>query len=236
MGKVKIITWNVNSVRKRLPLILELIKEEDPDFIFLQETKVADELFPPIDDYFAYKSGEKGRNGVAILSKHNCQMFEDFSYLGRLVSVTCDIFSDHPVIFSCLYMYNGFSNLSPKSKKMAMFNFMKDQLKTIDHPIIVGGDFNVVYKENEVTMDNPYEADEIHCYQEWEKDFVNTTPNEQFITWWDYRQNSFQYNKGMGIDKFYTRSLNTSHPKVLRHFRGKDQTSDHAPVKITIDF
>lgn len=228
---IKIITWNVNSVRKRLPLIMDLLTEEQPDFLFLQETKVVNESFPLIPDYFSYKSGEKGKNGVAILSKHDtCETVEFFHYLGRLVAI-----KSHGITFASLYMYNGFSQLSPKEKKMAMFDWMREVMQKIDGPLVVGGDFNVVYKPNESSMVNPYEADEIYCFQKWEKLLIDTTPKTKFITWWDYREHSFSYDKGMGLDKFYiTPHFDFMPVKILRHFRGKALTSDHAPVKITL--
>ena len=230
MTKLKIITWNVNSIKQRLPLVLELIQETDPDFIFLQETKILDEKFPEVPGYFAYTSGEKGKNGVAILTKHNCKYVEELIYLGRLVSVR---FQD--VILSSLYMYNGFSLASPKEKKMAMFHWLIDKTENISGPFIIGGDFNIVYKQNEFTIDNPYAADEIYCFQKFEKLFTDTTPKEKFITWWDYRERSFQYDKGFGLDKFYIKNgINHHNVKVLRHVRGKIRTSDHAPVEITI--
>ena len=109
MEKLKIITWNVNSIRKRIDLVKDLIVERDPDFILLQETKIVNENFPEIDNYIVYPNGEKGKNGVAILSKHECEVINEISYLGRLHTVR---FKD--IDISCLYMYNGFSNLSPK--------------------------------------------------------------------------------------------------------------------------
>ena len=232
MKKLKIITWNVNSIRKRIDLLIELIKEEDPDFIFLQETKIEDNNFPEVDNYINYLSGEKGKNGVAILSKYECEYVENLIYLGRLVSVKFN-----NLILCSLYMYNGFSNLSPKEKKIELYKWMTESMKEIETPMIVGGDFNIVYKTNEVTMENPYEADEIHYYQQWEKHFFDTTPNEKFITWWDYRQMSFHLNKGYGLDKFYLKNHdNFQKPQVLKHFRAKPQPSDHAPLKIIINF
>jgi exodeoxyribonuclease-3 len=229
---MKFLTWNVNSVRKRKDLIEQLILNEDPDFLLLQETKASDDKFPSICNYYRFMSGDQGRNGVAILTKHNCEIYTDFHYQGRLLSVLYD-----NILISTLYMYNGFSNLSPKEKKKQMFDWMTNLVKNIDRPFIIGGDFNVLYKSTEYhKIKNPYEADEILCYQNFEKHVENTTPDEHWITWWDYREFSFQYNKGFGLDKFYIKNgLKFHKPVILKDYRAMQQPSDHAPVKIIID-
>lgn len=229
--KIKIITWNVNSVRKRESLIKQMIKDRDPDFIFLQETKSTEEQFPKFDNYVLFHKSEKGKNGVAILTKHkNCEYYNEFSYVGRLVSIKFG-----SLILSSLYMYNGFSLVSPKEKKMEMFKWMSDKVAELKISSIIGGDFNVVYKPQEISKitPNPYEADEIYEFQKWEKNFVDTSLKEGAITWWDYRQSAFYKNIGFGLDKFY---LNTGHtfskPIVLIDYRKQKPTSDHAPVEI----
>jgi len=230
MEKLKIITWNVNSIRKRIDLVKDLIKERDPDFILLQETKIINENFPEVDNYIIYPNGEKGKNGVAILSKHECEVINEISYLGRLHTVR---FKD--IDISCLYMYNGFSNLSPKEKKIEMYNWMHDIFSKSDRKHILSGDFNIFYKTNETTAENPYAADEIAVFRRFETLFLDTTPKTQFITWWDYRT-PFEWNKGYGLDKFLLKGLTDfSSPKILRDYRAKPNTSDHAPVEIVIE-
>lgn len=226
MQKVKVISWNVNSIRMRVSLVNELLAQEDPDFLFLQETKALEEQFPVFDGYYLYTSSEKGKNGVAILSKHECMPY-DFGYLGRLVSVKWN-----NTVFSSLYMYNGFSLLSPKEKKMEMYQWMAEKVKDIDS-LVLGGDFNIFYKNNETTQGNPYETDEISVFKYFEQQMEDSTPNEQFITWWDYRENAFYKNLGYGLDKFFFKGVpDYGKPIVMRDFRRKIKPSDHAPVKI----
>lgn len=229
--KIKIITWNINSVKMRAPLIEKLILEKKPDFIFLQETKIAAECFPQIANYNYYSSGEKGKNGVAILSKpeHICEEVDFLQYQGRIKTVK---FKD--IFLSSLYMYNGFSLASPKIKKMELFNFMYDQLKDFPHKYILGGDFNILYKLNEATISNPYEQDEIDVFKKFETLFLDTTPKTEFITWWDYRT-PFFWNQGFGLDKFFLKNLvEFENVQILKKYRNAEKPSDHAPVEITI--
>ena len=97
---------------------------------------------------------------------------------------------------------------------------------------LIGGDFNIVYKNTELTIPNPYEVTEIEIFQHFEKYFHETT-NEQHITWWDYRYNAFQRNLGLGLDKvFLSKDLTPTNMTILKNFRAMEEPSDHAPILI----
>ncbi len=165
---MKITTWNINSVRLRLPLLLKLIDEESPDVIALQETKVPDPLFPDEDikkagyPYLHYH-GMKGYNGVAILSKipfdaqdvhHRCKK-EDCRHIA--VKFKLPGF-DRPVELHNLYIPAGGdepdTDINDKfAHKLAFVDEMAEWFAAHykpDAPLIAVGDFNIAPMENDV--------------------------------------------------------------------------------------
>jgi len=232
VNKYKFISWNINSIRKREEHIKKLLSAENPDFLLLQEVKATEEQLPYFEDYNIYHSLEKGKNGVAIITKHQCEYFNFLNYPGRLVAINFQ-----NIVILSLYMYNGFSLSSPKEKKMQMFEWMTDMFSKSNKPIIIGGDFNILYKHNDCSnLENPYDDDEISIYKNWESSMIDTFPKGGMITWWDYRGGAVYKNQGFGLDKFYTTlSSDFSTPKVLMQYRTLPGPSDHAPISINFD-
>ncbi|OAI48837.1 exodeoxyribonuclease III [Gammaproteobacteria bacterium SCGC AG-212-F23] len=249
---MKIATWNVNSLRVRLPHVLDWLAAEKPDIVGLQETKLPDADFP-IDifrakGYHVEYSGQRTYNGVAILSrkagKEKVTEFPGFADVQRrILALTID----HVRIIN-LYIPNGESVISEKfqyklSWLQALIQFLKKEL--IQHKqLIVIGDFNIAPDDQDVY--DPVACQGQVLFSEKERAVfqqllnlgledcfrLHTQPVKSF-SWWDYRMNAFKRNLGLRIDHIL------SSPELARHcttcrieksLRALERPSDHAPV------
>ncbi|HET20455.1 MAG TPA: exodeoxyribonuclease III [Chromatiales bacterium] len=254
---MKIATWNVNSLRVRLPQVLEWMGAEQPDILAMQETKLVDEKFPVEAfrelGYEVAFSGQPTYNGVAVLAR---QPLED---------VVTDIpgFEDHQrrvlaatvggVRVIDLYVVNGEAVGSDKfAYKLAWLeaahDWIHDELKR--HPqTVVLGDFNIAPDDRDV-----------HDPEAWREKILCSTPErealrrlldlglsdvfrqfeqpEKSFSWWDYRMNGFRRNLGLRIDLILAstplaeRCTASGIDKVPR---GWERPSDHAPAWAVFD-
>jgi len=150
---MKFATFNTNSIRARLPILLDWLKQESPDILCLQETKVQDQDFPlePLKQcgYHAAFRGQKSYNGVAILSKsplenQTLNLFEEGDEQARFISGTIDGIS---VIN--IYVPQGFQVESNKFQYklkwlQSLYDHISNRYKPVD-PLLVAGDFNVIW-------------------------------------------------------------------------------------------
>lgn len=225
---MKIISWNVNSIRKRFGQLDRLISVEEPDVILLQELRVDSNAFEEItkeSNYFkaCYASG--GRNGVAILSKKPMQIISEFN--DRLIGAIIDNIN----FWSC-YAPSGYSESASIKHKIDFLNAL-NFLPPVS--TILGGDFNVCYKKNELNMKNPYTTPEIDALKRLEQNFSYHTNEGEFLTWWGYKENSFFQNVGMALDKILSSSdLKTSNLECIKTYRLLPTPSDHAPVVVNL--
>ena len=214
-------TWNVNSLRVRLPQLLDWLELAQPDLIGLQETKTQNEDFPLIDieaaGYQAIFSGQKTYNGVAILS--------------RLPLVPVDVVTDLPgledsqrrvlaatygdIRFINLYVPNGAMVGSDKyAYKLdwlqQLENYLSQQLATYQKLIVVG-DFNIAPEDRDVhdpvvwegsVLVSPKERQAFRGLQQLGlyDSFRLFDSAEGKFTWWDYRAAAFRRNMGLRID------------------------------------
>jgi exodeoxyribonuclease-3 len=259
---VKIITWNVNSVRQRLARLLALLERHDPDVVCLQETKVEDEAFPTLElDAAGYESvsfGQRAYNGVAILSRSPVVDVrrgfpgDPLPDEARVLGGTVD---DLRVLN--LYVVNGKAVGTPTyDRKLAWLDALTGWLRgTHDprDPLLVVGDFNIAPEEEDV-HDPERWADTIH-FTDPERQRVRAMLDWGLVdllrlshegpgpfTWWDYRFGAFHRGWGLRLDL----ALGT-HPVadrcagvlVDRDERkptfGEGKPSDHAPVIVTLD-
>lgn len=248
-----IASWNVNSIRARLPLLIAWLKEKKPDIVLLQETKTINELFPQeeIEDlaYNIALSGQKTYNGVAILSKFPLEDitvgipgFED-PQARYIEAVT------HGVRVASVYVPNG-GDLGLPSYTYKL-SFLKQlyghthHLLTYDETLILGGDFNVAPSDEDV-----YDP------QKWQNSILCSTPEREafrallglglidglralypldksLYTWWDYRARGWEANHGLRIDHFLLSPQAADRlqsGEVEKSLRGCPKPSDHAPI------
>jgi exodeoxyribonuclease-3 len=258
MQKVKIITWNVNSVKARLPNVVEFLRNENPDIILLQELKCQTDDFPRIEfeelGYNLAILGQKTYNGVAVLSKFPISEFicgipnytdENSRYIEAVISI-----KNIAIRVASVYVPNGQEVGSDKFKyKLEFFEKLYQHLENIkkyDEAIIIGGDFNCALENIDVF--DPKSLKETVCFHSDEKRALNKIINlgyadlfrakhegKQVFSWWDYRGNSWSYNKGMRIDYVFGNPLACDKlisSDILTNYRGKEKASDHAPVEI----
>lgn len=266
---IKIVTWNVNSVGQRLSRMLAFLDRESPDFLCLQELKGADEKFPMAAvveaGYRAEVFGQKGYNGVAILSRHTpvlvTRNFGDGvdDPAARFIAATYELAGClKPLTVMSAYIPNGQAIGSEKFiYKLEWFQRLRQYLATHHKPddlVALVGDFNVAASDIDV-YDPVAWREHIHTstrerqglHQMTTFGLVDTFrhlyPEDPGYSWWDYRQMSFPQNKGLRIDMVYATKPLAEKCREVRVDRNErkqgsvegDKPSDHAPVIATFD-
>lgn len=249
---MKIATWNVNSLKVRLPQVLDWIQSQQPDVLCLQEIKIEDCNFPVMEleaaGFQCLFSGQKAYNGVAFLSKlpgadtvKGIPQFPDEQK--RIIAATYN-----GVRVICAYFPNGQSVGSDKYEyKLRWIDALRDWLRREleTHPrLILAGDFNVapegrdVYDpaiwEGQVLFSEPERAAFRELTALGLKDaFRLFDQPEKVFTWWDYRMLAFRRNMGLRIDHILVSDALAPQCKacfVDRTPRKLERPSDHAPV------
>ena len=228
---MKVVTWNVNSIRTRLTHVVDWLQANPVDVLCLQETKVVDADFPrsPIESlgYHLYVSGQKSYNGVAILSK---TPVEDIS-VGFAPVLGADIVGEFDeqkrvitgivenVRIVNLYVPNGAAVGSEKyDYKLGWLKLLRDYLKVLlekrPNQLCVCGDFNIAPDDRDIhhpkgkdnhIMASPAERQALQAVLEvgLADAFRKFTTEGGHYTWWDYRQNGFARDRGWRIDHHY---------------------------------
>ena len=247
---MKIVSWNVNSIRARLDSFAKLAELYQPDVILLQETRVEDDKFPReyLED-FGYNvaiRGQKARNGVAICSKMPLEEInsdfmnivefpEEARYIEALTS---------GIFIASIYVPNGQEVDFPQYfYKLRFLHQLTEYLQKFkDQIFVLGGDFNVgpspedIYiKDYEGIAGSPREREAVAKIRA--AGFKDMLAGYGF-TWWSYRQRDFKKNNGFRLDHFYmnqkTQQVFTK-GKVLLDIRELERPSDHAPIMCEIE-
>lgn len=253
---MKLATWNVNSLKVRLPQVIDWLESNKPDVLCLQETKLQDENFP-LDELMAvgYQSvfvGQKTYNGVALLSKQTgseiVTAIPDFDDIQkRMIAAT---FNNVRVV--CVYIPNGESVESDKYQyKLKWLHELKEWLReeVVKYPnLALLGDYNIAPEDQDV-YDPAAWKDKVLCselernaYQELlNLGFVDSfrlfDQPEKSFTWWDYRMMAFRRNRGMRIDHILLSNALSRHCQswvVDKAVRKLERPSDHAPVMVEL--
>ena len=255
---MKIATYNVNGITSRLPVLVRWLKETSPDVVCLQELKAPQENFPEaaINEagYNAIWHGQKSWNGVAILTK-NLPIEEICRVLPGDPEDSHSRYMEakvNGVIVGALYLPNGNPAPGPKYdyklKWMDRLTHRAAELMSLDAPVLLTGDFNViptgfdVYKPERWTKDALFREETRTAFdrlmsQGWTDAIRKLYPNDVIYTFWDYFRNNYERNAGLRIDHF----LLSPHlvdkltaAGVDRHVRGWEKSSDHAPVWVEL--
>jgi exodeoxyribonuclease-3 len=256
-----VVTWNVNSLRARLPRVLELLETESPDVLLLQETKVEAADFP-VDElraagYEAVHHSAGRWAGVAILAREGLALADDSAGLPGEVQADEARWVEATVggIRMCTaYVTNGREVGSAWfDEKLAFFDAMAARvahLRADGTPVIVGGDLNVTRDDRDVYDVVAFEGETHVTPQERERLQTIITdgglldayrlvhPDDQQFTWWDYRQGHFHRGLGLRIDYLLVSEALAGGVRecgILRDFRKGTKPSDHAPLKVTIE-
>jgi exodeoxyribonuclease-3 len=249
----RIATWNVNSLRVRLPHVVDWLAANQPDVLCLQETKVPDNEFPVKEinelGYNVVFSGQKSYNGVATLTKTVMPTDAILDIPGledsqrRVMALTVD-----EVRVINLYIPNGQDITSEKylyklNWLKALNLFLADQVKNYKN-VIVLGDFNIAPEDRDVYDPEAWQG-QVLCTKPERDAFyailslglkdcfrLQSQPSNSF-SWWDYRLNAFKRNLGARIDHILATEPHASDCitcGIDKLTRGLDRPSDHAPV------
>ena len=253
---MKIATWNVNSLKVRLPQVQDWLAAQQPDVLCLQETKQEDRDFPQAEieaaGYHAVFSGQKTYNGVAIISRSQPREitrgiagFDDVQQ--RVISSSLDTPSG-PLRIVCAYVPNGQSVGSDKYEYKlrwlaALTSWLRDELARYPR-LAVLGDFNIAPEDRDV-HDPAAWKDQVLCSAPERAalrellalGFVDAfrrfdQPDKSF-SWWDYRMMAFRRNRGLRIDLILLSGLLADSCQACaidKEPRRTERPSDHAPV------
>jgi exodeoxyribonuclease-3 len=249
---MKIATWNVNSLKVRLPHLLDWLAQASPDVVCLQETKLTDEAFPvaAIESagYRVVFSGQKTYNGVAIVSRADASDIQAGipGFVDEQKRVLAATVGDTRVI--CLYIPNGQSLESDKYQyKLAWLDALRAWLRAelAAHPrLAVLGDFNIAPEDRDV-HDPAAWSGQVLCSEPERAHFQGMLglglqdafrlfeQAEQSYSWWDYRQAAFRRNLGLRIDHILVSPALASDCVAClidKAPRKLERPSDHTPV------
>ena len=257
----KIISWNVASIRARWPVFKNLLRQESPDIVLLQEIKATEDTFPIMDcqmeGYHAYISGQKGFNGVAILSRCPLKnittqlpnLSQEDSEQARFIQAE----NENNITFICVYIPNGnppekdptdTSRLAYKHRWMHALTKHISNLIHEEKKLVLGGDFNVIERDDDVYNPDLYRSNAL-MLPSVRSDFGDLTrlpidnlirrfnPTPHTYSFWDFQGGAWPKNNGMLLDYLFV-SHNLSHKaetaSIYKDVRGWPKTSDHAPI------
>ncbi|MEP9389108.1 exodeoxyribonuclease III [Mesorhizobium sp. KR9-304] len=258
---MKIVTWNINGVRARIGNLLHWLKEADPDIVCLQEIKTVDEGFPRLEvealGYHVETNGQKGFNGVAILSKLR------FDEVNR--GLPGDDADDHARfiegVFSTdkgalrvvsLYLPNGNPADDPvkfpyKLAWMERLERWASERLELEEPLVMAGDYNVIpepidarFPENWVN-DALFQPATRQAFRRLENigftEAVRATTDAQVYTFWDYQAGAWQKDNGIRIDHLLLSPEAANFlagTSIDKHVRAWEKPSDHVPVAVEL--
>jgi exodeoxyribonuclease-3 len=254
---MKLATWNVNSLKVRLPQVLLWLTENPVDVLCLQETKTTDDKFPVGEveaaGYHAIFAGQKTYNGVAILSKHpmtevikNIPGFEDEQQ--RVIAACID-----GVRVICAYVPNGQAVDSDKYryklKWLEAFHVWVAAECVAHESVAVLGDYNIAPEDRDVHDPVAWQGQVLVSEPEraafrrvlglgFKDAFRLFVQPEKLFSWWDYRQMAFRRNLGLRIDHILLSNAlaaRCSACVIDKAPRKWEQPSDHTLVIATID-
>lgn len=250
---MKIVSWNVNSVKSRLEHLIRYLRESSPDVVLLQELKCVDDAFPRLEiediGYNVATYGQKSYNGVAILSKYRIEdvhrEFDD-EQARYIEAVT------NNVRVASVYVPNGQEVGSDKfAYKLSFFEKLRRHMQNIfeyEEKIVIGGDFNVaphdidVYDPKLLRGTVCFNPQEQACFRAllgigYIDSYRALSGNKQEFSWWDYRAGAYQHNKGMRIDHILLNpeAADAMQAAGIDHApRTWDKPSDHTPTWVHI--
>jgi exodeoxyribonuclease-3 len=254
---VLVVTWNVNSLRVRLPRVLELLELHRPDVALLQETKCAPDGFPWIElraaGYNAVHHSAGQWAGVAILARDGLELDDPQTGLpGEPVSAEarwCEATVDG-IRFASTYVPNGRALDSPEfPRKLAFLDAVAQRVTALDGtPRIIGGDLNVTRGDIDVYDPVAFVGDTHVTPEERTRlerildrgmvdSYRQLHPDEVQFTWWDYRAGHF--HKGLGLRIDFALISQELVPRlescgIDRNFRKGKKPSDHAPLLVSL--
>jgi exodeoxyribonuclease-3 len=251
---VKIVTYNVNGIKARLPRLIEYLAEQQPDIVCLQELKSSDETFPEADirdaGYGALWHGQKAFNGVAVLAKGADPVERQRGLAGdpedahsRYLEVDVD-----GLTVASIYLPNGNPQPGPKfDYKLKWMERLRERALALlaeERPAVLAGDYNVIPNDDDTFSVRAMQDDALMqpesraqyralLAQGWTDALRTRHPNGGVWTFWDYQAGAWQRDAGFRIDHFLLSPQAADRlvdAGVDKEYRGRDKASDHAPT------
>lgn len=255
---MRIVSYNINGLRARLPRLIEYLDKEKPDIVCLQELKGEVDGLPTGDvekaGYHALWHGQKGFNGVAILSKDEAKL--------RRTGLPGDPLPDQSryieaelgdLIVASIYLPNGnpigTEKFDKKIEWMARLADHAEALLKEERPVVLAGDYNVIPEDRDTYSVKAMANDALMqpesraalraiVYQGWTDALRAALPDEEKLwTFWDYQRGAWPQNHGFRIDHFLCSPQAADRlagAGVHKWARGEEKASDHAPVWATL--
>jgi exodeoxyribonuclease-3 len=257
---MKIVTYNLNGIRARLPRLVEYLDEQKPELVCLQEIKCADDAFPIKDieaaGYQAHWHGQKGFNGVAVLARDAEPKLRRVGLPGdpddthsRYIEVELD-----DLVVASIYLPNGNPVGTEKfSYKLAWIDRLtahSRELLAEERPVVLAGDWNViptdepddVFSAKAMAHDALMQPESRAAFRRlahlgWTDAVRARYPEGAVYTFWDYTAGCWQRDAGFRIDHLMLspqaadRLLDAG---VDKEYRGREKASDHAPTWISL--
>jgi exodeoxyribonuclease-3 len=249
-----IASWNVNSIRARLPIVMDWLKTASPDVALLQEIKCEDNAFPLMEiqsaGYSALIKGQKSYNGAAILSKQKAVLRRDTlagdDVLAQARYIEAEIGG---WIVASLYFPNGNPIDSEKFKyKLDWMDWLQTHAVSLlkeEKPVVLGGDYNVIPEEIDAAFPEHWKNDALFSIEArsafrklrnlgyYDALRMKHAHTGRLYTYWDYLAGAFDRDDGIRIDHLMLSPEAADRLKSCRidkHLRALEKASDHVPV------
>ena len=255
---MKIVSYNVNGIKARLPRLVEYLTEQAPDIVCLQELKSSDETFPEADiraaGYGAVWHGQKGFNGVAILAKGSDPIErqrglagEDEDDHSRYIEAEVD-----GLVVASIYLPNGNPQPGPKfDYKLRWIDRLRaraSELLAEERPVVLAGDYNVIPNDDDTFSVRAMQDDALMqpesragyralLAQGWTDSLRTRFPGGGVWTFWDYQAGAWQRDAGFRIDHLLLSPEAADRfvdAGVDKDYRGREKASDHAPTWVRL--
>lgn len=251
---MRIVTYNVNGIKARLPRLIEYLDEQKPDVVCLQELKSSDETFPEAEirtaGYGAIWHGQKGFNGVAVLAK-------GADPVERLRGLPGDPDDSHSryleaevngVVVASIYLPNGNPQPGPKFdyKLLWMERLCAHAVELLaeERAVVLAGDYNVIPTDADTFSVSAMAQDALMqpesrqafrrlLHQGWTDALKTRHPVAPLWTFWDYQAGCWQRDAGFRIDHLLLSPAaadRLTDAGVDKSYRGREKASDHAPT------
>lgn len=254
-------SWNLNSLKQRMPRVEAFLEQHRPDALCLQETKSAPEQFPHLElqalGYVAVDASQGRWNGVAVLVRDDHEIRDTVGTLpgspvpdeARWVEAAVALGGDdaHVVRIVSTYVVNGRALDDPQyDLKLDFLRAVRDRVADIDGPLAVLGDWNVAPRDEDVwdpaavhggthvSESERAAVEEVGLHDAWD---VAVERGPERFTWWDYRAGAFHKDLGMRIDLALLSadlSMRVDFAGIDRDYRKGTKPSDHAPLLVRI--
>ncbi|MGI3212393.1 exodeoxyribonuclease III [Roseovarius tibetensis] len=259
---MRIASFNINGIKARLPALTDWLDAAEPDVVLLQELKSVDENVPrePFEDrgYNVETHGQKGFNGVAILSKFPLEDVtrglpgDDADEQARWIEAT--VMGARRAVRLCgLYLPNGNPAPGPKyDYKLGWMDRLRARATDLldsEEPVLMGGDYNVIPQDEDAAKPDAWRDDALALpdsraafrrivHLGFTEAFRAQVQGPGHYTFWDYQAGAWNRNDGIRIDHFLLSPqaadlMTDCH--IEKEVRGREKPSDHVPIWVEID-